>query len=138
MGKHSKPSLASNLRTASARTGAVLALSTAGMLAAGSMASASTGADHWEQDKKDHKVSHSEKQWQSEDDFHNSSGLINVSDNNVQVTGQVCNNDVPVNAVGGQAPIDEIAGAIGILNQGDVESSPQQIDNCAQDTDQEN
>jgi hypothetical protein len=41
-------------------------------------------------------------------------GLVNVSHN--QVTGQLCNNRVPVNVLGVQVPVDEIAGALGILS----------------------
>jgi len=45
-------------------------------------------------------------------------GLVNVSHNQVPV--QLCNNHVPVNALGVQVPVDEIAGALGILSPGSV------------------
>jgi len=49
-------------------------------------------------------------------------GLINVTGNNVVVPVNVCNNDVPVNAVGGQVPAHDndptipLQGAIGLLS----------------------
>lgn len=48
--------------------------------------------------------------------------LVNVSGNNTNVPIQVCNNDVPINAIGGSANVKEIiapiTGALSIL--GDV------------------
>ena len=41
-------------------------------------------------------------------------GLANLSHN--QVTGQACGNEIPVNVLGVQVPVDEIAGALGILS----------------------
>ncbi|MGH3159579.1 MAG: hypothetical protein ACRDNF_23810 [Streptosporangiaceae bacterium] len=41
-------------------------------------------------------------------------GLVNVSHN--QVPLQVCNDTVPVNVLGVQVPVDQIAGALGILS----------------------
>jgi hypothetical protein len=64
----------------------------------------------------------------------NSSGLLNVADNNGAVAGQVCNNDVPIQAGVGQiqAPISDLTGAItaalGILGNG-VAVTDQDTDN---------
>jgi hypothetical protein len=41
-------------------------------------------------------------------------GLVNVSHNQVPI--QACNDRVPVNVLGVQVPVDEIAGALGILS----------------------
>jgi hypothetical protein len=42
-------------------------------------------------------------------------GLVNVDDNNVGPF-QACHNDVPINAVGGSAAVDDIVGIVGIDN----------------------
>jgi hypothetical protein len=61
-------------------------------------------------------------------------GLVNVSHN--QVTGQLCNNRVPVNVLGVQVPVDEIAGALGILSTAPELAS--QDSSCWQGTGQNN
>ena len=49
-----------------------------------------------------------------------SGGLVNISHNQVPV--QVCNDFVPVNVLGVQVPVDDLAGALGLLNPGDTVS----------------
>lgn len=61
------------------------------------------------------------------------SGLVNVHDNQAQV--QACNNNVPVNAVGGQVPIDDVLGALGIGADGNTAVID---DSCHQDAHQAN
>ena len=69
-------------------------------------------------------------------------GLIaGLNGNNVNVPIQVCNNDIPVNALGIQVPIEDLGlgngltGALGILGSGTAKSGhsvTDQSDNCAQ------
>lgn len=61
------------------------------------------------------------------------SGLVNVHDNQVQ--GQACNNNVPVNAVGGQVPVDDVLGALGIGADGNTVATD---NSCHQDAHQSN
>lgn len=63
-------------------------------------------------------------------------GLVNVSDNNVQVPLQGCNNYVPVNAVGGQVTGEEVTGALGLL-AGDTRAGSSSSKDCDQDSTQE-
>jgi hypothetical protein len=57
--------------------------------------------------------------------------LVNISDNNIGPF-QVCNNDVPINAVGGAGVI---SGLVGILSDN---NSSQLVRGCTQDSTQEN
>ena len=67
----------------------------------------------------------------------NVNGLVNVSDNNVQVPVQACNNFVPVNGVGGQVAGEEVTGALGVLgNDTEVDSAGNSKD-CDQASDQD-
>jgi hypothetical protein len=61
-------------------------------------------------------------------------GLLSVSDN---VVGpfQVCHNEVPVNAVGGQVPISDLTGILGLGND---DNSVDALKTCEQDTNQSN
>jgi hypothetical protein len=43
-------------------------------------------------------------------------GLVNSSDFAPNTTGDLCNNDVPVNAVGGQVPVQDIAAGVPVLS----------------------
>jgi hypothetical protein len=43
-------------------------------------------------------------------------GLLNSSDFAPNTTGDLCNNNVPVNAVGVQVPVQDLAGGIPILS----------------------
>jgi len=61
--------------------------------------------------------------------------LIEIDDNNVGPF-QVCNNDVPVNVLGVQVPLDQIAGVLGLV--GNDGNSSSNIKNCDQDTIQDN
>jgi len=63
------------------------------------------------------------------------SSLVEVDGNNVGPF-QVCNNDVPVNVLGVQVPLDQIAGAVGLLDEGD--SAAGNVKNCDQATAQNN
>lgn len=63
------------------------------------------------------------------------SSLVEVDRNNVGPF-QVCNNDVPVNVLGVQVPFDQIAGAVGLLDEGD--SPAGNIKDCDQATAQDN
>ncbi|GAA0639089.1 hypothetical protein GCM10009547_48960 [Sporichthya brevicatena] len=66
----------------------------------------------------------------------NVNGLINVTDNNVHVPVQVCNNYVPVNVLGGQGSGENatLAGALGILGGApSAESTSESSKSCDQD-----
>ena len=106
MAKHAKPTFARTLSRNGARTGAALAVTAAGLLAAGPIASAGEAHDKDKGDHKDddgyhkggkghHKGGKGHHHGDVDIDHHESEGLINVSDNNVQA----CNNEVPILAV---------------------------------------
>ncbi|TDD29402.1 hypothetical protein E1218_04135 [Kribbella turkmenica] len=61
-------------------------------------------------------------------------GLVSVSRNNVGPF-QVCHNDVPVNAVGGQVPVSDLAGVLGLGNDG---NSVDVLKTCELDSEQDN
>jgi hypothetical protein len=61
-------------------------------------------------------------------------GLVNVSHNQVPI--QACNNTVPVSVLGVQVPLDQLAGALGILSTSDVVSA--QNSSCHQPSAQAN
>lgn len=67
--------------------------------------------------------------------------LSGLSGNNVNVPIQICNNNVPVNVLGVQVPVEDAAagngltGALGILGKGEAKSGDSvtaQPDNCGQ------
>ena len=59
-------------------------------------------------------------------------GLISVSDNNVGPF-QVCHNEVPVNVLGVQVPVSDLAGVLGLGNDG---NSVDQLKTCEQEAGQ--
>jgi hypothetical protein len=61
-------------------------------------------------------------------------GLLSVSNNNVGPF-QVCHNEVPVNAVGGQVPVSDLTGILGLGNDG---NSVDSLKTCEQDSEQNN
>lgn len=61
-------------------------------------------------------------------------GVVNIAQN--QTSGQVCGNHVPVNVLGVQVPVDDIAGALGILSAGSTVSA--QNNSCHQASGQAN
>jgi hypothetical protein len=61
-------------------------------------------------------------------------GLLSVSDNNVGPF-QVCHNEVPVNGVGGQVPVSDLAGVLGLGNNNNTADS---LKTCEQDSTQNN
>lgn len=63
-----------------------------------------------------------------------SGGLVNVSHNQVPI--QFCNNHIPINVVGIQVPIDQVAAALGLLSAGPTVSV--QDSSCHQGTAQNN
>lgn len=62
--------------------------------------------------------------------------LVDISDNNVGPF-QICNNDVPVNVLGVQVPLDQIAAILGLLGN-NVGNDSTNVKDCAQDTVQDN
>ena len=66
-------------------------------------------------------------------------GAVNVvNGNNVQVPVQACNNNVPVNVLGVQVPVEDIAGGNGLTGAVNGESqsgdsTTNQPDNCDQE-----
>ncbi len=112
MAKRAKPSVTSTLSKNGARGVAALAMASFGFLATAPAAFAGS-ADYGH----DHKtVYHQES---TEIDSHESQGIINVADNDVLVPVQACNNYVPVNVLGVQVPIEDVAGNIPILSEDD-------------------
>ncbi len=108
MAKHAKPTFARTLSRNSARTGAALAVTAAGLLAAGPIASAGEAHDKDRGDHRDGKGHHKDGKGHHkghdygddiEVDHHESEGVINVSDNDVEVPVQVCHIEVPILAV---------------------------------------
>ena len=61
-------------------------------------------------------------------------GLVNVADNNVGPL-QACHNDVPVNVIGVQVPIDDVTGLLGIASDGNSASI---VKTCNQESEQDN
>ncbi|WP_060577240.1 MULTISPECIES: hypothetical protein [unclassified Pseudonocardia] len=107
------------------KAGIVVAASAASLLALSPMAFASEG-DHGHGDGIDKSAE----------------GLVaGLNGNNVDVPVQACNNNVPVNVLGVQVPVEDAAagngltGALGILGEGKAKSGDSvtdQSDNCAQ------
>jgi hypothetical protein len=61
-------------------------------------------------------------------------GLVSVSNNNVGPF-QACHNNVPVNGVGGQVPVSDLAGVLGLGNDA---NAVDQLKTCEQDSAQDN
>jgi hypothetical protein len=115
--KHAKPSVTGTLSQNGARGAAALAMASFGFLATAPTALAGGGDGDYGHDHKRHGDVH-HQEWK-EIDSHESEGIINVADNDVLVPIQVCNNYVPINVLGVQVPIEDVAGNIPILSEGD-------------------
>lgn len=128
MAKHAKPTFARTLSRNGARTGAALAVTAAGLLAAGPIASAGEAHDKDWGDHKNDKGYHKDGKGHHKGgkghhhhgddidvDAHETEGLINVNDNNLQVPVQVCNNYVPINVLGVQVPIEDLTAQVPII-----------------------
>jgi hypothetical protein len=61
-------------------------------------------------------------------------GLVSLNDNNVGPF-QACHNDVPINAVGGSAAVDDIVGIVGISNDNNHATA---VKTCEQGSEQNN
>lgn len=61
-------------------------------------------------------------------------GVVNIAQN--QTSGQVCGNHVPVNVLGVQVPVSDLAGALGILSAGSTAGA--QNNSCHQASGQAN
>ncbi len=57
-------------------------------------------------------------------------GLINSSDFAPNTSLDACNNDVPVNALGVQVPVQDIAGAIPLLSKAEKGNSAANAKSC--------
>ncbi len=120
MAKHAKPSVTSTLSTNSARGAAALAMASIGFLATAPAAFAGAGEQGHDRDS-DGDIGY---RWSNDMiDAHESQGIVNVSDNTVQVPIQVCNNYVPVNVLGVQVPIQGVAGNVAVGSDGDGEAT---------------
>ncbi|WP_214364264.1 hypothetical protein [Pseudonocardia sp. H11422] len=105
------------------KAGIVVAAAAAGLLAVSPLAFASGDTEQVNSQKELHQ------------------GLVNVSDNNVNVPVQACNNDVPVavNGIGAAVAAQKVAtplsAALGILGTADSETNSviQDQRNCDQD-----
>jgi hypothetical protein len=58
-------------------------------------------------------------------------GLVNSSDFAPNTTGDLCNNDVPVNVLGVQVPVQDLAGSIPILSSADHGNSATNAKSCS-------
>lgn len=116
MAKHAKPTVTSALSKHGARSAAALAMASIGFLATAPSAFASGSYDQ------DSPVTYGEHDDDGIDN-HESSGLINISDNDVLVPIQVCNNTIPVNVLGIQVPIEDLIVNVPIIPI-DSESNP--------------
>jgi hypothetical protein len=107
------------------KAGIVVATAAAGLLAVSPLAFAGdSGSHHGGAD-----------QVNSNKELHQ--GLVNVSDNNVNVPVQACNNNIPVNVLGVQVSdvTADLTGALGLLAPAEAKSAADQSDNraCGQD-----
>ncbi|MHA6796643.1 hypothetical protein ACVGVM_24485 [Pseudonocardia bannensis] len=116
------------------KAGIVVAAAAAGLLAVSPLAFAGDKGD-----KGDWGHDHGTEQVNSQKELHQ--GLVNVSDNNVNVPVQVCNNDVPVAvsgvgaAVAAQKVATPLSGALGLFGnaESETESVIKDKRNCDQD-----
>ncbi|GEL19545.1 hypothetical protein [Pseudonocardia asaccharolytica] len=90
------------------KAGIVVATAAAGLLAVSPLAFAGDKGDWGHHHHGTDQVNSNEEVRQ---------GLVNVSDNNVNVPVQVCNNDIPVNVLGVQVSdvTADLVGALGLL-----------------------
>ncbi len=65
----------------------------------------------------------------------NINGVVNVADLNVQVVGQVCNNFVPVNVLGGQGAGEAVTGGLALLGDA-AGANAENLKACEQAVDQ--
>jgi hypothetical protein len=111
------------------KAGIVVAAAAAGLLAVSPLAFAGDKGDY------DHGHGHHGSSIENENsNSENSSGIVNVADNNVNVPIQACGNDVPVNVLGVQlneVPV-ELTGALGLLGSAEADSS-QSVDRSCGD-----
>ena len=117
------------------KAGIVVAASAASLLAISPLAFAGDSGDHG--DKGGH---HGAANVIDKD----SKGLISgLNGNNVNIPIQACNNNIPVNVLGVQVPVEDasalngVTGALGILGNAQAksgDSATDQSDNCAQES----
>lgn len=99
------------------KAGIVVAAAAAGLLAVSPLAFAGDKGDDWgHRPDGDHAVN-------SVSDDSETVGLVNVTDNEVNVPVQACNNDVPVNVLGVQVSDvqADLTGALGLLGEAEAE-----------------
>ena len=98
------------------KAGIVVAAAAAGLLAVSPLAFAGDKGDDWGHHDGDHAVN-------SVSDDSETVGLVNVTDNEVNVPVQACNNDVPVNVLGVQVSDvqADLTGALGLLGEAEAE-----------------
>ncbi len=112
------------------KAGIVVAAAAAGLLAVSPLAFAGAKDDHWGHGGGDHNVN-------SVSDDSETVGLVNVTDNEVNVPVQACNNDVPVNVLGVQVSDvqADLTGALGLLGEAEAEDEggAGDVRECAQE-----
>lgn len=119
------------------KAGLVVAASAASLLAVSPLAFA---GDHGDDHGKDGKHHHGAENVVDK----GSEGLISgLNGNNVNVPIQACNNNIPVNVLGVQVPVEDasalngLTGALGVLGDAKAKSGDSvtdQSDNCAQES----
>lgn len=73
-----------------------------------------------------------------EDDDDDGASLVQVNDNSVATLVQACHNQVPVNVLGVQVPVQEIAAAVGITLGSDDSPATGPDSSCDQASGQDN
>lgn len=103
------------------RTGAIASGITIGLLALSPLAWAGGGDGHNGDNGQNYQESFEKyvsQEFSQDSENDNENELVSVDNNNVQVTGQACDNNVPVNVLGVQVPVQDIAGILGFKTKG--------------------
>jgi hypothetical protein len=119
--KHAKPTVTSTLSAHGPRGAAALAMTSIGFLATAPAAFAGVGS---EQGHDRHSGGDIGYRWSNDVvDAHESQGIVNVSDNSARLPMQACNNYVPINVLGVQVPVQDVAGTVAVSSDGDGEAT---------------
>jgi hypothetical protein len=115
------------------KAGIVVATAAAGLLAVSPLAFAGDKGDHHEGSEQSR--GHEQVEVEGVNNAGDTNeGLINLSENNVAVPVNVCDNQVPVNVLGVQVPVNDVevladlSGALGLGLLGDAEAANEEED----------
>jgi hypothetical protein len=110
------------------KVGIVVAGATAAVLAVSPLAFAGEGHYHGKDSDRGVEVTSSEQ---------NSEGLVNITDTNVNPALNVCDNQIPINVLGVQVPLNDtsivadLSGALGLGLLGDAEAKSDRGDGAS-------